>query len=687
MQSRIAALLVVLFAIPLTAQLPTASERIQVTLVEVPVNVVDRSGAAVRGLKQENFELYDNGQRRAITHFDMIDLAPGVKRESAGLTGAAASRNFLLLFDMNSSSPGTLNRAREAARNFIKSSGVSGDRIAVGTFSAEQGFRLMAAFTTDMKLVSTAIEALGSPRMFQPADPLLLSSVEMRAMADDVEGRGTTNSANFAEDLRAVARSIDRAANDVQRQFISRTLDGYSDVAHLLNRVPGRKQVILLSEGFDAKLIHGREALSSSQAMEERRLIERGDYAAVDNDNRYGNAQSASDLQEMINACRRSDVVLHAIDIKGLRTSGEIRDTTANVTQKSNESLFLLTHDTGGMVFKNANSIDEDFGRLLRAEEVVYVLGFEAPSSSPGKFHDLKVKLVNVPSARTMHRTGYFESSPAGTAIERTLTAGEIIVNQLPETDLRVRTLVTPFPRREGRAQVPVIVEIDGPSMLKASKGGQIQSELFIYAFDDKGMILDFVHQPIGLDLAKLRDRLQHRGVRVYETLMLPPGHYSIRTLVRAGAQSLYGYSGADVEVPAWGQAAVLGGSAIDDNPAEWVPVKPPDRAGVPRDYPFLIGGAMVVPAAAPVLRPGVSARLGLYVGNVTADHVDVAATVGGKETPVKVAAQTVGSDGTARLLLDFVPPALPPGDYILTLRVPESKSMRNMAEVRFAVR
>jgi VWFA-related protein len=685
--SRSAALLIALLAVPLAAQLPTASERIQVTVVEVPVNVVDRSGAAVRDLKAENFELYDNGQRRSITHFDMIDLAPGVKREPVGLTGAVATRNFLLLFDMNGSSPVTIGRAREAARNFIRSSGVSGDRIAVGTFSAEQGFRLLAAFTTDMKLVSSAIESLGGPKMFQPADPLLLSSVDMRAMADDAELRNTVASANFAEDLRAVARSIDRAANDVQRHFITRTLDGYADVAHLLNRVPGRKQVILLTEGFDAKLIHGREALSSSQAQEERRLIERGDYAAVDNDNRYGNSQSATDLQEMINACRRSDVVLHAIDIKGVRTTGELRDTTVGPTQKSNESLFLLTHDTGGMVFKNANNLDEDFGRLLRAEEVVYVLGFEAPSTSPGKFHDLKVKLVNVPFARTMHRTGYFESSPAGSAIERTLTAGEIIVNQLPASDLGVRTLVTPFPRREGRAQVPVIVEIDGPSILKAAKGGQIQSELFVYAFDAKGSIQDFIHQPIGLDLNKLRDRLQHRGVRVYETLMLPAGRYSIRTLVRAGAQSLYGYAGTNVDVPAWDQAGVLGGSAIDDQPAEWVPVKPPDRAGVPRDYPFLIGGAMLVPAAAPVLHPGVMARFGLYVGNVAGGPVNVAAAVQGQETPVKVAAQTLAPDGTAKLLLDFVPPALPPGEYVLTLRVPDATSARNVAEVRFAVR
>ncbi|HEX9160799.1 MAG TPA: VWA domain-containing protein [Thermoanaerobaculia bacterium] len=667
---------------PTSAQVPTAGEHIQVTLVEVPVNVVDRAGDAVKGLTLANFELLDNGQHRAITHFDAIDLSANAKKQS-GLAAAAGSRNFLLLFDLNNSAPGTLARAREAARNFVNSAGVTGDHIGVAGFSAETGFHLLTSFTSDMKLVSAAVEAVGAPKMFQPADPLLLSSIELREQANLAEQRGTPNAQRLAEDLRDFGRNIERAANDIQRQYVMRTLDAYTEVARLLNRVPGRKQVIILSEGFDAKMIHGREQLSSADARDEQTLIESGSSWRVDTDNRFGNSQAAGDLQNMIEVCRRSDVVLHAIDIRGVRGSTELQDHRPAAI--SNESLFLLTHDTGGMVFKNTNNIDEDFRRLLRSQEVVYVLGFEAPSNSPGKFHELKVKLVNVPSAHALHRAGYFENTVGGSEIERTLSAAEIITHQIPSSDLGVRMLATPFPRRDGRAQVPVIVEVNGPMVMRAARANHIQSEVFIYAFDEKNIVRDFVHQSMALDVNKLRDRLQ-RGVRVYETLMLPPGRYSVRALVRAGSQPLYGYNDATIDVPAFDQAFVLGGSAIDEQPGAWVPVKPPDRQGVPRDYPFLMDGASLVPWAAPVLRSGVATRVGLYVDNVPAEQVNVIASIDGQETLVRIASRTTGPDGTAKLVLDFVPPTLPPGEHQLTLRVPGA-SAHDATVVPFALR
>lgn len=686
MRSRIAAAsFVVLLALPLVAQTPAGGEHIQVTLVEVPVNVVDKAGNAVPNLTRANFELYDDGHLRPITHFDAINLAtPKVVTQNAQAVpprNPVAIRSFLIVFDLSQSSPGTLAKARDAARAFIKNTAVRADRIAVGTFAAETGFRLLTAFTNDMKLVSAAIDTLGAPKYFQPADPLLLSSIELRAQLDtELTAQSGRNTSPNVEELKETLRFMDRAANDTQRQYIRRTLDGYAQLAQLLDRVPGRKQVILLTEGFDAKMIHGREKLTTQQAREEEQYILLGEAWRVDNDNRYGDPEVADELKGMLTACRRADVVVNAIDIRGVRTNADARDTG----EKSNESLFLVTHDTGGMVFKNVNNLDEDFSRLLRAEEVVYILGFEAPSSQPGKYHDLKVKLVNLPvSASAFSRAGYFETSPALTAMERTLSASEIVLNQIPVSDVLVHSVATPFPRVDGRAQVPVIVEIDGQSLMRTAKGNQIQSELFIYAFDEQNNVRDFVHQPIGLDLSKLRSRLQPHGLRVYETLMLPAGRFSVRTLVRAGDKTSYfGYTDTVIDVPNYNQQAVLGGSAIDDTPADWVPVKPPDRQGVPHDYPFFIDGAMLVPSASPVFRPGVATRVGLYVGKLPA-NANVAATVDGKDAPVKVAARTVGPDGNAKLLLDVVPPQLPPGEYQLTLRVPDAGT----ALVPFVVR
>src|SRR6202140_4480874 len=94
-------------------------EMVNVNVVEVPVTVVDSSGNPVRGLTAANFELLDNGTKRAITSFDKIDFASGESMTAISPLNPAARRQFMLLFDLSDSSPNALARAQEAARLFV----------------------------------------------------------------------------------------------------------------------------------------------------------------------------------------------------------------------------------------------------------------------------------------------------------------------------------------------------------------------------------------------------------------------------------------------------------------------------------------------------------------------------------------------------------------------------------------
>src|ERR1041385_3074802 len=93
-------------------------ESITVSYVEVPVTVVDRSGNPIRGLTQANFELTDEGTKQPIAAFEAIDFASEENGTAPAAITPAARRNFLLLFDLTFSSPPSLKRAQEAARNF-----------------------------------------------------------------------------------------------------------------------------------------------------------------------------------------------------------------------------------------------------------------------------------------------------------------------------------------------------------------------------------------------------------------------------------------------------------------------------------------------------------------------------------------------------------------------------------------
>src|SRR5687768_3369854 len=166
----------IVFAVAILVALPVqAQEAINVVLIEVPVNVVDRAGTAVPDLTAANFEVTDEGKKRPITHFEAIDLAKPLPRSERFRFNPAARRNFLVVFDLTYSSPGTTERAAEAARRFIRTGMTDRDLTGVATFSVERGFQWITAFTTDRATLLKAVDGIGSAKRVNPGDPLLLS--------------------------------------------------------------------------------------------------------------------------------------------------------------------------------------------------------------------------------------------------------------------------------------------------------------------------------------------------------------------------------------------------------------------------------------------------------------------------------------------------------------------------------
>jgi VWFA-related protein len=580
-------------------------ETVNVNVVEVPVTVVDSSGNPVRGLTTANFELYDGGKKQPITSFDKIDFVSKEAVSAISPMNPAARRSFLLLFDLGYSSPKSLARAQEAARRFVSTAVQPRDLVGVGTIDNDHGFRLLTAFTTDHDLVAAAIN---DPSGFRGNDPLQIGNKTF--VADLTNGAGATTSPTMTEGQRPGAAAAAQEMAERQQQMtrsneqyvrarVEKQVDYLADLAKTLRAVPGRKQVILLSEGFDAKYLQGRDVRDTEAAARDNSAVMSGQPWLVDNDARYGSTASLSTLDRMAKAFRSSDVVLDAIDIQGVRVQNDI---ASGSNLNSNAGLHILSGPTGGEVFQNSNDIKNNFDRMLHAQEVVYVLGFQAPTSSPGKFHDLKVKLVNS-SGRVFYRMGYYENG-GESAVERALTTAEVIVNDIPQDDVHLAAFAAPFPGANGNAQVPVILDLNGADLAKQAKGNMASAEIFVYAFDSEGIVRDRLYQRLTLDMKKVGERLRTSGVRYYGTLMLPPGTYAIKSLVRAGEPDKKnpneiekrGFARTNVIVPKPGEIVVLPPIPIDDQP-KWLLVKGTER-GAMGDYPFELNGQNFIPSA-----------------------------------------------------------------------------------------
>ena len=665
---KVAALVIALGAatLPLLAQ-----ETVNVHLIEVPVTVIDREGNPIRGLTSANFQIFDDGKRQEITAFEAIDFASATAPVSAiSPINPSARRSFLLLFDLGYSDVKSLERSRIAARQFLDANVQPRDLVAVGLIEPEKGFHLLTAFTTDRGMVAAAI---ARPKMYKGVDPLQLSDVDAfgnsvggtsDTPAPDSSGGGSANSREADAELAEIKDMTARNNRDFATARIVSQVNSLGALATALRSVPGRKQVVLLSGGFDPSLIRGRSGRGSMRAdMADMQKAISGQAYLTDNDARFGNTASLNILDEMVKLFKQSDVVMNAIDIGGIRVDG---DGNSRLSTVSNDGLHLLADPTGGTVFENTNNLHGNFERMMREQEVVYVLAFHAQATKPGKLHNLTVKTVSVPGSQVHSRNGYAEAKPE-TTVERVLSNAEIIVNDIPQHDVRIASLAAAVPAAN-RAQVSLFVEINGEDLLRdATK--PVPADIFIYAFDEQGIVRDRLFQRINVDPSKATAAVKRGGIKYFATLALPPGRYAIRTLVALPETQRRGFSRTELVVPAATDMAVLPLLFLD-GPGQWSLLK-----GVQHDaasYPFQLNGEPFVPSAAPLLKGTEEREFVLFLYNASAEEMMMQATVtdmAGATHPASPSlAREIHGEGVTKLVFQYQPVGVPAGPATLDL-------------------
>ncbi|HEY7862682.1 MAG TPA: VWA domain-containing protein [Thermoanaerobaculia bacterium] len=692
---------------------PTVTERAGATVIEIPVSVIGKDGKPVAGLKAADFELFDNGKRVDILGVDAVDL--NVARTVSSAPGSpfpdapppVARRLWLVVFDLSYTSPNGTLRARKGAEDFIRNGMKDSDLAAVASYSVANGWRLLANFTHDREQLAFAITNLGytaegiyrspDPLLFQVAPPGLRDAGGLTS-----GGRGDTD-AILRENLNETQRMQQSSSDDRERGKIAQLMNSFAGLGAALDSVRGRKHILYLSEGFDPRLIMGNAGQTATPLGQTSPTQDNANEASVtgeiwkiDSDARFGSSSTRGRLVEALSFFNRSDSVIHAVDISGLRAEGDVAERAA----KGTDSLFAISAETGGELVRNANDLGGELEKIVERTGLVYVVAFQPKKlEKPGSFHELKFK-VKAPGAKVSARTGYYEPKPyqALSPLEKVLASGDLVTGGAVQDQIPARLLAAPFPAGGGVDQVPVILEIPGGPLLSGDKGEKSGVQIYAYLADSKGAIVDYLTQDMALDLTKVRPTLEAGGIKYYGTLFAPPGNYMLRALVRNAATGRAGVQTATLTVPAvpGGPATVLP-PFFEEVPGRWVMIKGNPRPDAPRrdaEYPFAVGGQSFIPSVLPAVANGAETRVAVAAYNFA-----------GAGKPLSLRAEIVGADGAARpvevaspkqsdaerdggqkIAFAFKPEGLSPGRYVLKVAVSDgAKNAESMSafEVR----
>src|SRR5205085_41363 len=423
-QFPLACLLIVTLLAPLQAQQPTPTTqptpppaaqqppapsdeevvRITANLVQLDVVVTDRDGRQVTDLQPSDFQILEDGHPQQITHFSYINAEPTTEppptptpREKnapppapvppSNLRPEQVRRTIALVVDDLGLSFESTAATRTALRKFVEQQMRPNDLVAIIRTSAGAG--ALQQFTSDRRQLLAAIERIRWNATFNnnvgAFAPLASTSFDKGGGARGDSGAPTASDAetelnNFREDIFAVG-----------------TLGALNYVVRGMHELPGRKSVVLLSEGFQL-------------------------YRNSNNETNY---RVLDALHRLIDLANRASVVIYTMDARGLQytgltaadsTTGLSSDQLEQQLSSRSERLFetqsglrYLAQQTGGFAIVNNNDLARGLRRVFEDQKGYYLIGYRPQGSTfDRRLHHFTARVVTRKDVRVRARTGFY---------------------------------------------------------------------------------------------------------------------------------------------------------------------------------------------------------------------------------------------------------------------------------------
>ncbi|HEU0120303.1 MAG TPA: VWA domain-containing protein [Bryobacteraceae bacterium] len=398
----------------------TAQIKVTTTLVQFDAVVTDNKGKPVTDLRREEFVLLDNGKPREIRNFSYVatgvqQLAsipatgagrptalPALKREEVRRTIAIVVDDLRLSFE-------SLHYTRETLKKFVNTQLAPGDLLAILTTRGGTG--ALEQFTTDRNRLLAAINRL-------------------RPTLSAASALGTLKTIGEADAESASASRM------TKRSFYVGTLGAIRHISEGMRTMPGRKSIILFSEGMQGSRLLNPKVSPPAQSLQPSQK----DESIVDR----------NDLLRVAESANRSAVVLYAVDPRGvvypgLRAEDDISNLEASEIRlaiddrsaqlRSTQSMLeLLAEETGGLAHINNNDLNGGMQRVLDDQSGYYLIGFQPDEAEAeklakdNKFGRIQLRVTR-PNVKVRFRRSYI--SPAAATETQPRTPSERLVSAL----------------------------------------------------------------------------------------------------------------------------------------------------------------------------------------------------------------------------------------------------------------
>lgn len=413
---------------------PDNTLKVKTRLITIDVVATDSHGHAIRGLTQEDFQIFDgrSGEQK-IVRMEFVDLSaasPALKTatppspagpgtySNLSVTRSKVAPTVMLMDALNT---GTLNqiRVRRDMLLFLKS--LPADT-PVAVFLLGHTVRVVQNFTSDPKLLREAVDLAHSPSTFgrDPQDDPNSGSNLLQNESPKTPGEVVQALQDF-ERMNYVAQMSQR---------VDETADALKAIARFLGGYPGRKNVLWFSESFPLWIAPtsedgGNPAVSSNPTG-----------VKIPGQEFNGSAVYEDKIRAAADALAEARVAVYPVDARGLEGPQAYLAANENTStrrhpggdisaalQRENDARTMaqatmdeLADETGGKTCKNTNGLADCVQRALDESSSYYELDYYPQDVTwDGSFHKIRVKSARG-GVKLSYRRGYFATDAGARA-------------------------------------------------------------------------------------------------------------------------------------------------------------------------------------------------------------------------------------------------------------------------------